>query len=68
MTCFDALNPTIETCTTTIDGSRDIIGKNNIFVVDTSIKKISYKLVVVEELHLFKSLFVTFILFIDLFA
>ncbi len=68
MTCFDALNLTTETCTTTIDGSRDIIEKNNIFGVDTSIKKFSYKLVVVEELHLFKSLFVTFILFIDLFA
>jgi hypothetical protein len=67
MTCFGALNLTIETCTTTIDGSRDIIGKNNIFSVDTSIKKISYKLVV-GELHLFKSLFVTFILFIDFLA
>jgi hypothetical protein len=67
MTCFDALNPTIETCTTTIDGSREINEKENIFGVGTSIKKNSYKLVV-GELHLFKSLFVTFILFIDLFA
>jgi hypothetical protein len=39
MTCFDALNPTTETCTTTIDGSRDIIEKKNIFGVDTPIKK-----------------------------
>jgi len=67
MTYFDALNLMTETCTTTIDGSRDIIEKKNIFGVDTSIKKNSYKLVV-GELHLFKSLFVTFILFIDFFA
>ncbi len=39
MTCFDALNPTIETCTTTIDGSREISEKKNIFGVGTSIKK-----------------------------
>jgi len=47
---------------------RILLKKKNIFGVDTSIKKNSYKLVVVGELHLFKSLFVTFILFIDLFA
>jgi hypothetical protein len=38
MTCFDALNLTTETCITTIDGSRDIIEKKNIFGVGTSIK------------------------------
>jgi hypothetical protein len=67
MTCFDALNPTTKTCTTTIDGSRDIIEKKNMFRGWHIFKKYSYKLVV-GELHLFKSLFVTFILFIDLFA
>ncbi len=67
MTCFDALNPTTKTCTTTIDGSRDIIEKKNIYGVGTSFFLNSYKLIV-GELHLFKSLFLTFIFFIDFFA
>jgi hypothetical protein len=60
MTYFNVLNLIVQECTTTMNGSSDVIEKRNIFVFYTFIEKFSHASIV-RELSLIRKLHVILI-------